>query len=239
MEAKEQFFFRKCFLKVACNGIANVRVTRGFITVLWEGGMLRIASSTFVPNFKYKLFEMWIGRESPLPAIFWAIDCFIAPLSSLGSKSLPLNVWRISWRRSKYNMLAIACSTLITPEQFTSFSLVSWSAEWNKIFISTLTSSKASWASNSCLKKICKMPIHWVARPGVYPSKDAWKGFDCRQNKPSGCLVCCENFRRFSGEVWKCQMLMNNYYDLLVLYKIPSGINILLDLERCEIPEAL
>lgn len=72
----------------------------------------------------------------------------------------------------------------------------------------------------------------WFARCrftlGVYLSKDVWQGFDCRQNKHSGCLVYCENFRRFSGEVLECQMLMN--YDLLELYKIPSGMNILLSI---------
>ena len=146
MEPKELFFFRKCFLKVVCNGIDNTLFFFFFVAVLWEGGMLRIASSPFVPNFKYNSLRCEL--ESPLPAIFWAIDCFIAPLSSLGSKSLSLNVWRISWHRSKYDMLAIACSALRAPDEFTSFFLFNWSVEWNIIFLSALTSSKASWASN-------------------------------------------------------------------------------------------
>ena len=38
---------------------------------------------------------------------------------------------------------------------------------------------------------ICRMPIQWVARPGVCLSIDVWQGFDCCQNNHSGCLVCC------------------------------------------------
>lgn len=128
-----------------------VRVTWSFIAVLWEGGMLRIAGSHFDPNFKY--ISLKYEQESPLPTIFWAIDCFVAPLWSLGLKSLPLNVWRISWHQSKYDILVIACWTLITPEQFMSFSLSSWSAEWNNV----LTSSKTSLLFLSSLLSFTRM----------------------------------------------------------------------------------
>ena len=68
---------------------------------------------------------------------------------------------------------------------------------------------------------ICKMPIHWVARPGVYLSKVVWQGFDCRQNKHSGCLVCCEFsslLRRSIGvsivdELWPIRTIQDSFWD--------------------------
>lgn len=50
-----------------------------------EGGMLRIASKPFFPNFLYSSARF--GYERQVPAIFKAIDCLMMPLSSFELKS--------------------------------------------------------------------------------------------------------------------------------------------------------
>ena len=48
--------------------------------------------------------------------MFEAMDCLMMPLSPFELKSLPLKVWRLSWRLSKYNMLSTACEIAVTDD---------------------------------------------------------------------------------------------------------------------------
>ena len=74
--------------------IRFICVTRGLFDVDCKGGMLRIASKPFVPNFLYSSARF--GYERPVPAMFEAMDCLMMPLSPFELRSLPLKVWRIS-----------------------------------------------------------------------------------------------------------------------------------------------